>query len=170
MAATSALDCFVEAAKDHDERVTVTDHSAFAETIDSIIKRPAVGASLPFEGVSLEGTTVELDWAPADLAQAETGLTPASFGIADHGTVFVESRPAGDELLALFPNHHVAVVEASAIHASQADAFGELGRRFEDSQVSGVFASGPSATADMGETVQGVHGPGAVHVVVLEDR
>lgn len=33
-----------------------------------------------------------------------------------------------------------------------------------------ILATGPSATADMGALVQGVHGPRTVHVVLVEDR
>jgi L-lactate dehydrogenase complex protein LldG len=32
-----------------------------------------------------------------------------------------------------------------------------------------VLATGPSATADMGELVLGAHGPESVHVVILDE-
>ena len=32
-----------------------------------------------------------------------------------------------------------------------------------------TFITGPSATADMGPLVRGVHGPGKLHIIVLED-
>jgi len=33
-----------------------------------------------------------------------------------------------------------------------------------------ILATGPSATADMGDLVLGAHGPRAVHALLLEDR
>jgi L-lactate dehydrogenase complex protein LldG len=51
---------------------------------------------------------------------------------------------------------------------------GQSGARFLDDFDGGldsaVLATGISATADMGATVYGVHGPRAVHAIVITDR
>ncbi|ELY61592.1 LUD domain-containing protein [Natronolimnohabitans innermongolicus] len=147
------------------ERVAAADAS---ERIASILEAPAVGTELPYDGVSQpDGVTTEPT--AAELAAAETGVTPASFGIAEYGTVAIESRPDGDEPVALYPDFHVAVVAASDVVPDLGAAFERLEGHLRGAK-SLVFATGRSATADMGDLVHGVHGPGAVHVIVLEDR
>ncbi|MEF8809207.1 LUD domain-containing protein [Natronomonas sp.] len=145
-----------------------TDREGFADTLADVVVEPAVGASLPFDGVSLEGTPVVVDPSVDQLQEAATGVTTAGLGIANYGTVTVRSRAEGDELLSLYPRRHVVVLEASDIVPDMSAAFERLAAEFDDGQRSQVLTTGPSATADMGSLVQGVHGPESVHVIVLE--
>lgn len=142
----------------------------FAETLYSAIETPAVGTPLPFEGVSLADTPVETDFSPSDLQWAETGVTPARIGIGEYGTVTLPSDDAGTELVSLYAPHHVAVLPASGIESDMKAAYERLSEDFQDGTDSQVLATGPSATADMGTLIQGVHGPHEVHILVLEDR
>lgn len=142
----------------------------FAATLEEVVTEPAVGVPLPFEGVSFEGTPVEVDPSIERFETASTGVTPAGMGIADYGTVTVDSRAAGDELVSLYSRRHVAVVAASDVVPDMAAAFDRLESAFESGATGRVLATGPSATADMGTLVEGVHGPESVHVVLLEER
>lgn len=142
----------------------------FAFVLDDHVEPPAVGAELPFDGVSLEGTRVRTEFSPSDLEAANTGVTPAGLGIADYGTVTVRSRGAGDELVSLYPERHVAVVHERDLVGDMAAAFDRLGEEFEDGDDAQVLATGPSSTADLGALVEGVHGPSDVRVLVLEGR
>lgn len=134
------------------------------------VVEPAVGAPLPWDGLTLDGTGVNLRPTPAELVAAETGVTAAGAGIASEGTLVVQSRPGGDEPASLYPPRHVAVLRAGDVVADVPAALSWLGGEFEAGRDSAVFATGASATADMGELVEGVHGPREVHVVVVEDR
>jgi L-lactate dehydrogenase complex protein LldG len=145
-----------------------TDGKGFADTLADVVVEPAVGASLPFDGVSLEGTPVVVDPSVDQLREAATGVTPAGLGIANYGTVTVRSRAEGDELLSLYPRRHVVVLDASDIVPDMTAAFEQLAAEFDAGRTSQVLTTGPSATADMGSLVQGVHGPESVHVIVLE--
>jgi L-lactate dehydrogenase complex protein LldG len=147
-----------------------TTADAFEETLEEAVATPAVGVPLPFEGVGLAETPVETDFAPSDLTAAETGVTPVGLGVADYGSVTVESTANGAELVSLYPPRHVAVLAASDIEPDMPAALDTLEAAIADDGRSRVLATGPSSTADMGTLVQGVHGPKAVHVVVLEDR
>ncbi|QKY20207.1 LUD domain-containing protein [Halolamina sp. CBA1230] len=141
----------------------------FSTALADAIEPPAVGTPLPFDGVSLpEGVTVPPT--PGELEAATTGVTPAFGGIADYGTVVVESRPEGDELVSLYPERHVAVLRESDLVADVDEATAGLRERITAERGSAVLATGASATADMGATVEGVHGPREVHVIVLTDR
>ena len=152
-------------------RVHRTTAAEATETIAELIEEPAIGVPVPIEGVSLSELPVETDPTPAQLEAARTGITAAGLGVASYGTLTIESSPAGEEPTSLFGDRHVAVVAAS-------DLVGDMRQAIEriDADVAGdgasthILATGPSATADMGELAIGVHGPHEVHVVVVTDR
>lgn len=167
----SALRTFEESLASLSVGRTRTTSDGFADALGEVVDPPAVGTSLPYDGVSLDGTDVETDPTPAQLRAATTGVTPVGGAIAEHGTVLVESRPEGDELVGLYPERHVAVLRESDLVPDVSAAITRLDETFGDGGVdSTVLATGASATADMGETIEGVHGPKEVHVVVLTDR
>jgi L-lactate dehydrogenase complex protein LldG len=97
-------------------------------------------------------------------------VTPAGIGIADYGTVTLPSRATPDEVVALYPVTHVAVVAASDLVGDMPAAYESLSEDFAAGTDTQILATGPSTTADMGALVQGVHGPQETTVVVLEDR
>ncbi|WP_455448701.1 LUD domain-containing protein [Natrinema thermotolerans] len=148
------------------ERVSAADAS---ERIERIVEEPAVGASLPFEGVSLPAS-VTTEPTAGELEAARTGVTPVGFAVAEYGTVAVESTVDGAEPISLYPDRHVAVVAESDVVPDLSAGFERLAEGFGAGRDSVVFATGRSATADMGDLVHGVHGPGDVDVIVLEDR
>ena len=140
----------------------------FADELADLLEPPAVGAHLPFEGVSLPDS-ITADPTPSDLDAAATGVTPARFAVAEYGSVAVQSTTAGDEPASLYPEHHVAVVAASDVVGDMTAGIERMGR-IARAGGDAVLATGPSATADMGALVLGAHGPREVTVVVLEDR
>ncbi|WP_254808024.1 LutC/YkgG family protein [Natronosalvus amylolyticus] len=147
--------------------VTATDPATFDSTLESIVDQPVVGTPLPFEGVSLPDW-VDQEPTPATLETATTGVTAASFAIADYGSVVLPSTPEGAEQVSLFCDLHVPVLRASDIVPDMPSAIERLGPTLRNG-ASAIIATGPSATADMGALVKGAHGPKDVHVVVLED-
>jgi L-lactate dehydrogenase complex protein LldG len=142
----------------------------FAEVLTGLLEEPSVGAPLPFEGVSYDGTPVVADPTMSDLKAAKTGVTPVSFGIADYGSVIIESTENAEEPMSLFPERHVAVLARSDVVDDMSAAFERLGDRIRGDGHDRVIATGPSATADMGDLVLGAHGPREVTLVILEDR
>jgi L-lactate dehydrogenase complex protein LldG len=166
----TATDEFAAAVRETGASVTHTSASAAGEEIATLVDAPAVGTPLPFDDVSYEGTIVEPEPTGVDLADAETSVTAGTLGIADYGSVVLEETGAGEELLSLYAETHVVVVAASDVVPDMPAAFDALDGRFEAAKTDAIIATGPSATADMGAVVTGVHGPGEVHVVVLEDR
>lgn len=138
--------------------------------LEGAVSEPAVGVPFPFAPDALEAAGIDADPTPRTLANAETGVTPARFAIAEYGTLAIPSTPAGEEPVSLYPPKHVAVVAESDVYDGIEDAFDRLGSEFAEGTDSIVFATGISATADMGALVEGVHGPREVHVVVVTDR
>ena len=148
--------------------VTRTDREGFNDALAAIVDEPAVGVPLRIDGVPLDDVPVTVDPTPAQLESARTGVTPVGTAVATYGTLAIESTSAGDEAVSLFPERHVAVVREEDVVWGLDEAFARLDEGFDAGRDSVVFATGASATADMGEMVEGVHGPAAVHVVVLD--
>lgn len=157
---------FDAALADLDVAVTHTDPTGFDHTLETIVRDPAIGTPLPFESVSLPNWVDEST--PATLNSASTGITAASIGIADYGSVVLPATPSGTEQVSLFSDLHVAVVRVDDIVPDMRTAIDRLGPRLRDGG-SAIVATGPSATADMGALVRGAHGPREVHVIVLEN-
>jgi len=141
-----------------------------AETIANLVAEPAVGTPLPLEDLSLPDA-VETDLSPSLIESAQTGVTPAKHAIAPYGTVTIPTDSNGTELVSLYASRHVAVLAASDILPDMKTAYeqfdDDIGASTPNTQ---ILATGPSATADMGTLVEGVHGPDEVHVVLVEDR
>ncbi|WP_459810277.1 LUD domain-containing protein [Halopiger thermotolerans] len=150
--------------------VTRATPSTFEAAVADAIVEPAVGASLPFDGVSLADTAVVRDPTPTQLREAACGVTAAALGVADYGSVVLEATPDGAEFSGLFPDRHVVVLRERDIVPDMAAAFRRLGERFREGRDDAVIATGPSATADMGELVHGVHGPRETHAIILESE
>jgi L-lactate dehydrogenase complex protein LldG len=103
---------------------------------------------------------------PSDdqLSTAQAGVTEAFTAVARTGSIGVrlQGMTAADSLLAPL---HVALLRADSIVERPRDLFASgapgLTQDF-------VFITGPSATADMGPLVRGVHGPHKLHIIIIE--
>jgi len=166
---TTAVQEFRKSLSAADVESTVVTPDGVEDAMLAAIERPAVGAPLPFTDLSLSGLPITVDPSPSELRDAVTGVTGSRLGISSLGAVAVESRSGGDEFVSLYPERHVAVLREQDIEPDLSSAFDWLSAEFEVGRESLIFATGPSATGDMGALVQGVHGPETVHVVVVTD-
>ncbi|AFZ74154.1 LutC/YkgG family protein [Natronobacterium gregoryi] len=152
---------------------TEPDEDQFADVLETVVADhdhdldAVVGTRIPFSSVSLPNW-IDDDPTPATLEAATTGVTAASLGIADYGSVVLPATPDGSEPVSLFPDLHVPVLRERDLVADMPTAIELLGPDLRDGK-SAIVATGPSATADMGALVKGAHGPKDVHVVLLED-
>lgn len=163
-------DRFLESLDRLDVGWTRATRDSFEAALAEVLVEPAVGAPLPFDGVSLDKSGVNLDPTPAELKAAKTGVTAARLAIASYGTVAIESASDATEATSLFPDLHVALVRASDIVPDMEAAFQWLGEALRDRKATVILATGPSATADMGALVRGAHGPKRVHIIILDDQ
>jgi L-lactate utilization protein LutC len=103
------------------------------------------------------------------LFSAGAAITGAVAAIAEHGSLACESRPALARGSSLIPPIHIAVVAATQVLPDLCDYFAVLSGRPELPAAVSLL-TGPSKTADIeGVLVTGVHGPGAVHVILVRD-
>ena len=103
----------------------------------------------------------------AELFACDAGVTTAQWGIAETGTLVLESARERSRLASLVPPIHVALLSTRCICDSLSDALA----RVDPASHAITLITGPSRTSDIELTlVVGVHGPQTVHVVLLEEE
>ncbi len=102
--------------------------------------------------------------------QLDAGITDVHAALAETGTLVVCSGARHGRGLSLAPPMHIALVRASDVLPDMLDYWARRkGMPHTELPSSQVFITGPSKTADIeGELVTGVHGPGEVHIVLIE--
>jgi L-lactate utilization protein LutC len=101
-------------------------------------------------------------------AKADVGITSADYALSDTGSLVMIASPDEARLISLLPPVHIALVPAERL-LTGLDELYTLIPRPADRTSSMVFITGPSRTADIEQIlVRGVHGPGEIHVVIVE--
>jgi L-lactate dehydrogenase complex protein LldG len=134
---------------------------------------PGLAAAIASSGIAIESCWMpsEPDARRARLSELDpvpVGLTGAVAGLADTGSLAVISGPGRGRMASLLPPAHIAVLRAAQIVPSLSHF---LGSHTDSADVGSnlVFITGPSRTGDIEMTLsRGVHGPGVVHVVVIQ--
>jgi L-lactate dehydrogenase complex protein LldG len=163
----STTEQFVDRLEDFGVSWTITGPDEVETEIEAVASTPAVGVDPGIDGVSLP-PAVDQEISPATVEAAATGVTGAVLGVADYGSIVIPTTRSGVEPVSLFADHHVAVLREADIVPGMGEALTELGDSFRDDDWSGIIATGPSATADMGALVKGAHGPKTVHVIIVQ--
>ena len=108
-----------------------------------------------------------------EMRHADVGITGTDYALAETGSLVILPRQGLSRLVSLVPPVHVALVRPEEVLETLHDLF--LLRRLEYKRRDGEmgsylnFITGPSRTADIEMTiVQGVHGPRAVHMILVE--
>jgi L-lactate dehydrogenase complex protein LldG len=117
-------------------------------------------------------TATERQATLAGLDAVPACITGADAAVAESGSFALVSGPGRGRLASLLPPVHIALLRDSRVVRSLPDALDLLARDFGPSLFQDrsnlVFVSGPSRTADIELSLTlGVHGPRAVHVVIV---
>jgi L-lactate dehydrogenase complex protein LldG len=167
---------FSERVADYKATVEQVPPGGVAAAVDAVLHRVGatrvgVPAGLPEEwaatsdgGITLVPDTVEEPLSVADLDALDAVVTGSTVGIAETGTIVLESGAlCGRRALTLVPDVHVCVVRTEDVVDDVPSAVARLtpGRPL-------TWISGPSATSDIElDRVEGVHGPRTLHVIVV---
>lgn len=102
---------------------------------------------------------------------ADVGITDVRCVLAETGTLVMASDASHSRGPSLVPPVHIAIVKASDIVPDMLDFYAGLqGLPPAELPSSIAYVTGPSKTADIeGVLVTGIHGPQAVHVLLVED-
>ncbi|MEJ0092613.1 MAG: lactate utilization protein [Methylocella sp.] len=116
----------------------------------------------------------QLDWSGFEIKATAGGdemlaIAKARWGIAETGTLVFHSGPTSPTLLSFLPMHHICVIEHERILAHLEDyALAEKGAKAPRNV---NLITGASGTADIeGALVKGAHGPGYLHVIIVDGR
>jgi len=104
------------------------------------------------------------------LGGVDIGFTIAEAGIAETGTLLLDSRSEELRLSTMLCEVHVCVLRSSTLRETSYDAE-ELVRSYcKDAPAYLAFVTGASRTADIERVLAiGVHGPLELHILLLED-
>lgn len=104
------------------------------------------------------------------LAGIDIGLTYADYGIADTGTLVIDSSSEETRLATMISEIHVAVLPQSGLRETSYAVEDELIGHMQQPPNYTAFITGASRTADIERVLAlGVHGPLELHILIRED-
>jgi L-lactate dehydrogenase complex protein LldG len=141
------------------EKIIIANHAKTIAISDSqIVVHLAEGINADF----IQNASTE------ELFGCDIGITSAQLGIAETGTLVIESDKEFNRLTSLIPPIHICILEASKIRHNLGEALSELGK---DLSKSITFITGQSRTSDIELTLAlGVHGPKELFVFIVENH
>jgi L-lactate utilization protein LutC len=114
----------------------------------------------------------EVEPARRDLVYTpKVGISGVVHLVAETGSVVVASRPDDPRSVSLLPPVHIAVASRRQLLPDLFDLFDALAIKDVDAELPSCLCliTGPSKTGDIElKLVTGVHGPGEIHVVVMD--
>ncbi len=175
---------FAQRAESSGARVhEVADRAALKAAIEEIVgdgslvaiateERPGKEPDLDVEDLVPDSCSIaEIgDSAGDDLYRIDAAITDVDLAVAETGSILLGASAARRRALSLVPLIHIALVRPDRIVADLTDWADRLPAAGDREAPGGLtLISGPSKTADIEmELVTGVHGPGELHLVVLE--
>src|SRR5271155_1580865 len=104
-----------------------------------------------------------------DVKTAEVGINFADYALADTGSLVFLTESHESRLISLLPPIHIALIARKNILSGLYELFTRVPQPVAQSSAM-VLITGPSRTADIEmRLVRGVHGPGEIHVIIVED-
>lgn len=101
------------------------------------------------------------------LSRTEIGINAAFAGVASTGSVCIAMGPPLAAAASLLMPLHIVLLSVDRIVARPRDLFEPECLGGEGLRRNLVFITGPSATADMGPLVRGVHGPHRLQILLM---
>jgi L-lactate dehydrogenase complex protein LldG len=142
-----------------------------------LVQKSAVASNSPFLrkcGITglpqVHAAFTDREELKAACAAADIGITSVDYALAATGTFVMLSSHNEARLISLLPPAHIAIVPRSRILANLDELLSILPRP-ADQTSSMVLITGPSRTADIEQIlVRGVHGPGEIYAVIVDDE
>lgn len=153
--------------------------SELAATIASIVASPVIwtrgdlDAAWPHlvDELGTNGITVTADASPNDVRDQPWGLTTARAAIAETGSVILHEDRLDHRSVSLMTESLVVLCPGSELYPSLDDAARILREVAAAGHSYATLVSGPSRTADIERQLTiGVQGPGALHVIIVDDE
>jgi L-lactate dehydrogenase complex protein LldG len=145
--------------------------AALHSTLEGIVgTQSLLATAMPFMAPWVFETVQQLpnlsiDPDETQLAAGLTGITDVFAGVAETGSIALSNASTMSGPLSLFTSRHIALLDARSLVARPRDLFDRP--EWQELIINMVFITGPSATADMGKLVRGVHGPGSLDIILI---
>jgi len=113
----------------------------------------------------LKNDNVVINPSNVQLKTTRSGVTMSFAGVASTGSLCLTMDERITAPVSILTQNHITIVRSENLVKRPSDLFSKEynnGKSFS-------FITGPSATADMGPLVRGVHGPGKLHIIILEE-
>lgn len=152
------------------------------EAVPGAVSEWMAGHNLPQElVVSPDPVVRDLGWAEktplltvrdgaAEITD-QTSVTPAFGGVAETGTLFMQSSGDTPATLNFVPDNHVVVLRRDQVAGSMEDMFARLRQQHGSRSLPRTInmISGPSKTGDVEQKiVMGAHGPRRLHILLVD--
>ena len=99
------------------------------------------------------------------------GVTVPALGVAERGTLVLETGPGPGRSIDVVSMYHLAVLPASRLRATLAEALVETYAKAGRPPSAVSLVSAPSRTSDIEKiSTRGAHGATGLHVLVVADR
>jgi L-lactate utilization protein LutC len=158
----SAISTVVDLVRHFGARRVLLGGGAFIDTLPLAAALSSLGAEVHRTASLSNAETREVFFA------AEIGITGIDHVIAETGTLALTTRPDQPRSASLLPPFHIAVAHRRQILPDLFDLF--TGRWKEGLPACLSLITGPSKTGDIElRLVTGVHGPGEVHLVLVDE-
>ncbi|RPH30318.1 MAG: lactate utilization protein [Bacteroidales bacterium] len=100
----------------------------------------------------------------------QVGITKAQLGIAETGTLVINSNNEDVRLASMLSDIHFALLKTNTIVAKSSDIVNDLREMFKNQNNYTAFITGPSRTADIERVLSiGVHGPLELYILLIEN-
>ena len=118
-----------------------------------------------------KGLRLVTDGLRQHLSGIDIGLTFIDYGIAETGTLVIDSSSEDVRLSTMVSEIHIGILPKSKIRPSAYDLEKELQETMQTAPSYLAFITGASRTADIERVLAlGVHGPLELHILLLEDN
>lgn len=140
---------------------------------EKVIAAPGLNAKDQAELESLcenRGISLVTQDLHSHLSGIDIGLTYIDYGIAETGTLVVDSSDEDLRLATMVSEVHIGILPKSMIRQSADDLEQDLRMKMQSAPNYLAFITGASRTADIERVLAlGVHGPLELHILLLED-
>jgi L-lactate utilization protein LutC len=156
----------LELVQHHSARRVVLGREEFLDSLKLPERLTAAGIDV----IQVDALTPERSRDP--FFAADLGISGAATLVAESGTIVLRACPQEPRSLSLLPPVHVVIAERSRLLPDLFDLF-DPKRTGEPPQLPSCwsFITGPSKTGDIElRLVTGVHGPGELHVILVDQR
>lgn len=114
--------------------------------------------------------TLDIKTGPSD-GDDLSGISYANGGIAETGTVMLQSGSDNPTTINFLPENHIVVIDAKDIAGDLETLYAKLRRKFGRGEMPRVvnLITGPSRSGDVEQKiVLGAHGPRALHIIIVD--